>query len=67
MTKKYILKGPTGNLAWFGVVRFSLVCFEWFGTWVMSRCFYIQKFRAPSLENNIIMDDLRISGLVWYG
>ena len=25
-----LLKGPAGNLAWFGMVRFGLVCFEWF-------------------------------------
>ena len=33
-----LLKGPVGNLAWICMVRFG---FEWFGTWVMSRCFYM--------------------------
>ena len=31
-----LLKGHAGNLAWFGMVRFG---FEWFGIWVMYRCF----------------------------
>ena len=31
---------------WFGLVRLGLVWFdfEWYGTWVMSRCSYMQNF-----------------------
>ena len=53
------------NIWKFGLVWFG---FEWYGTWVMSRCSYMQNFKliAYGQFKDIWFGLLRL-GLVWFG
>ena len=70
-----LLKGPTGIWFWFGMVRFGL---ELFGTWVMSRCFYVGNFKLWAWKTNsywqfndiwfgLVWLDLVWFGFEWFG